>query len=398
MKNNLFILFVLLSLSICGCSQSKKEKYLIQEAAVLDPLPDGVSAPFAGTHGDYIIVAGGCNFPDIPVADGGKKKFYSGIYIIHKDSLIIKKTWRKIGELLKPLAYGTSVSIPEGLLCIGGMNEKESTSDVFLLKYDPKKQEISQIPYPSLLYPTDNSSGALINNHVYLSGGNSNGRQSDQFLKIDLNNITSGWKYIGPLPENSPRVQPVLLPQSKYMGSKLFLTGGFNTQNNDIIVHTDCWEYDIANKSWQKCSDPNYEGQNFTFTGATGAIINDTSIIIIGGVNKDIFHHGLKIATDLSEAKSQNNINRIDSLSKLNREYLMKAPEYYKFNQKCWLYNHKQNKWQILFEDSRIALAGAIMVPVDDKVLIINGEIKPGIRTNKNYVINFNYLNNYQKN
>lgn len=397
MKSNLLIIFAFLSLLFSSCTQSQKEEYFIQEVAELNTQLDGISAPFGGTHGDYIIVAGGCNFPDVPVADGGKKKFYSGIYIIHKDSLTIKKTWTKIGELTAPLAYGTSVSIPEGLLCIGGMNERKSTTDVFLLQYDPEERRISQIPYPSLPFPTDNSSGAVINNHVYLSGGNSNGHQSNQLLNIDLKDIRSGWKSIGLLPKNSPRVQPVLLAQPKSLEAKLLLTGGFGMTTNNITVHTDCWEYDTANKSWQECSTPINEGQTVTFTGATGTIINDTTLIIIGGVNTNIFHYGLKIAMELSEAKAQNNINEIDSLSKLNREYLTKSPEYYQFNQKCWLYNSTQNKWQILFEDARIALAGAVMVSLNDKVLIINGEIKPGIRTKKNYLIYFNHKNTHQE-
>lgn len=396
MKSNLLIVFAFFSLSLSSCTQSQKEEYVIQEVAELDTQLDGISAPFAGTHGDYIIVAGGCNFPEIPVADGGKKKFYSGIYIIHKDSLIIKKNWTKIGELTEPLAYGTSITIPDGLLCIGGMNEKRSTSDVFLLQYDPEKSKISQIPYPSLPLPTDNSSGTLINNHIYLSGGNSNGRQSNQFIELNLEDTTTGWKNAGTLPENLPRVQPVLLSLLNHSSSKLLLTGGYGITTNNITVHTDCWEFDIANKSWQECSAPLNEGHTVTFTGATGTIINDTTLIIIGGVNTNIFHYGLKIAMDLSEAKTQNNINGIDSLSKLNREYLTRPPEYYQFNQKCWLYNSTQNKWQILFEDARTALAGAVMVSLNDKALIINGEIKPGIRTKKNYLIYFNHKNTHQ--
>lgn len=37
------------------------------------PLPKGVSAPFAGFIGDWLVVAGGCNFPDIPASEGGKR-------------------------------------------------------------------------------------------------------------------------------------------------------------------------------------------------------------------------------------------------------------------------------------------------------------------------------------
>jgi hypothetical protein len=41
----------------------------------------GVSALYAGVIEGNLLIAGGCNFPDIPVADGGKKAYYRDIYI-----------------------------------------------------------------------------------------------------------------------------------------------------------------------------------------------------------------------------------------------------------------------------------------------------------------------------
>ena len=40
----------------------------------------GVSACFAGTAGNSLVMAGGCNFPDTPAAEGGRKRYYQGIY------------------------------------------------------------------------------------------------------------------------------------------------------------------------------------------------------------------------------------------------------------------------------------------------------------------------------
>lgn len=395
MKNNLFWIFFILFLSTYGCANWHEKEDFIQEVAVLDSQLDGISAPFAGTHGDYIIVAGGCNFPGKPAAEGGEKKFYSGIYVIHKDSLELRKTWTKTGELPNPIAYGTSVTIPEGLLCIGGKNAEKYLDDVFLLQYDPVEHKISRITYPTLPSPTDNASGAFTDNLIYLSGGNTKGLQSSQFIKMDTEDKTTGWIDLGALPEDLPRVQPVLLPLPDSPGNKLLLTGGFSQATNNINIHTDCWVYNIANSSWHECSTPHDKEKAITFTGATGTITNDSSVIIIGGVNTNIFHHGLKIAMELSKAKSQNNSNKTDSLSTLNKEYLTKKKEYYQFNKKCWQYNSTQNKWQVLFEDPRIALAGAVSVSLNDKILIINGEVKPGIRTKKNYLININHLNTH---
>ena len=45
----------------------------------------GVSACYAGTIGDCLLMAGGCNFPEKPVAEGGKKRYYRGIYMARLD-------------------------------------------------------------------------------------------------------------------------------------------------------------------------------------------------------------------------------------------------------------------------------------------------------------------------
>ena len=37
-------------------------------------------------------------------------------------------------EVAQPRAYGVSVTIPEGVLCVGGSNQDEPTDEVFLMR------------------------------------------------------------------------------------------------------------------------------------------------------------------------------------------------------------------------------------------------------------------------
>ena len=50
----------------------------------------GVSAPFAGCIGEDLVIAGGCNFPDVPAEKGGTKVYYKDVYAarIEKDTLL----------------------------------------------------------------------------------------------------------------------------------------------------------------------------------------------------------------------------------------------------------------------------------------------------------------------
>lgn len=96
-------LFLLL-LCVAGCGQpvSKKQNTMINWTKLPD-LPGaadtaslGVSAPFAGIHNGVLIVAGGCNFPDKPVTEGGAKRYYSEIFVL------LPEGWKEIDRLPRP--------------------------------------------------------------------------------------------------------------------------------------------------------------------------------------------------------------------------------------------------------------------------------------------------------
>ena len=116
----LLALLMLAMLASCGNKNDKKQF----NTFTTDSLPrltlgdtlQGVAAPFAGIIDHQLIVAGGCNFPDTPAAEGGQKHFYSDILAL---STADPKSWKTIGHLPQPTAYGSSVNTPEGILLIG---------------------------------------------------------------------------------------------------------------------------------------------------------------------------------------------------------------------------------------------------------------------------------------
>lgn len=96
-------LFLLL-LCVAGCGQpvSKKQNTMINWTKLPD-LPGaadtaslGVSAPFAGIHNGVLIVAGGCNFPDKPVTEGGAND------IIARYSSFFPKAGKRSTDCLVP--------------------------------------------------------------------------------------------------------------------------------------------------------------------------------------------------------------------------------------------------------------------------------------------------------
>lgn len=84
------------------------------------PTDLGINGAFIGQHNGVILIAGGANFPNKPVWEGGQKQWYNTIYALSKDG---KGNWEVISsvqKLPKPLAYGVAVSTLHGVLCVGG--------------------------------------------------------------------------------------------------------------------------------------------------------------------------------------------------------------------------------------------------------------------------------------
>ena len=105
----------------------------------------GVSAPFAGCIGEDLVIAGGCNFPDVPAEKGGTKVYYKDVYAarIEKDTLL---SWSIVGELPQPMAYGFSVSTSDGIVCVGGMNENGAMEKAFRLSMVNGKLKMEDLP------------------------------------------------------------------------------------------------------------------------------------------------------------------------------------------------------------------------------------------------------------
>ena len=150
MRNTLLILALLIGIAVGhALPQGNDNKY---NHVTFTPLPalqasagQGVAAPFAGTLGDgTIVVAGGCNFPDRPAAQGGAKRFYDAVWTRSADA----EQWQVAGRLPYPAAYGMSVSVGDGVVCIGGHDGQASHSDVFLLTL--RNGQVAQQALPAL--------------------------------------------------------------------------------------------------------------------------------------------------------------------------------------------------------------------------------------------------------
>lgn len=327
----------------------------------------GVSACYAGKIGGKLIIAGGCNFPEVTAVNGGKKKYYKGIYAADFNSDSVFK-WKYVGNLPAASAYGTTVTYDNQLIFIGGMNENGSLRSVLSVSFD-KNNQIVVKNLPSLPVAMDNLAGSIIGKTIYVAGGKVNGKPSNKMFCLNINDHEQGWHESVAFPGN-PRVQPVMTAVS----NDLYIWGGFSAafDGNKPTISTDGYKFSTKTKQWSKLSSPlNGKGKEVSLGGGVAIAVNDSLILCTGGVNKDIFLKALQLESVLKGEKAK----------EYSAEYLSHPAEWYQFNKNIFLYNTIRNKWHLIDENPLMARAGAAFVGDGSKFFLINGELKPCIRT-----------------
>ena len=334
----------------------------------------GVSAPFAGVSNGHVLVAGGCNFPDVPAAEGGQKRFYSDIYALAASGNDNNGQWKKVGSLPDSVAYGVSVTVPEGMVVIGGMNGKRSLSDVELISCNGGKTTSKALP--SLPIGLDNMAGAYGNGYIYVAGGMSNAQPSKAAFRLKYPGGKE-WEKLPDFPGNE-RLQPVAAAQSGAERPMFYLLGGYSidgTNSNGVC-------YDPLYGTWKETSEMRVGTQAVALVGANAVNSGTSFIVCIGGVNRDVFNK---------------------ALTNPQPDYMLHKPSWYRFRTTLLVYNTITDSWSELEGDTCLARAGAALVDYAEggkhKWLVIDGESKPGVRSadassvSVDYDASFGWLN-----
>ncbi|MGL4851741.1 MAG: cyclically-permuted mutarotase family protein [Phocaeicola sp.] len=373
------IAFACCSLTQCVIPSQEEMK-----ATPLAPLPigssttvKGVSAPFAIAYNHSMWVAGGCNFPNQPAAEGGSKVYYDAIYS-YSDSI---GKWEYKGNLPIPLAYGASVLYNNQWICVGGNNEQHSSAAVLSIALNKVPLRVDTLP--SLPITMDNTAAVCSKNFLYVAGGICNGKPGTQFYRLNLEQ-PEAWEELINYPEPA-RVQ---LQLACGENEEILLLGGFNggTVNQKPEMPEEVWSYCPQNKSWKEVAKlPICTTDNSTLALVGGFAIpqNDSLLLVGGGVNRPRFEEALLNGQNMLIAKQANNQEAIDSIAHVQRCYLLQPIAWYNFNPEIFVFNVKRSQWVDSFSSPQAARAGAGVGIIGESLYVIGGELKPGIRTDE---------------
>ena len=331
---------VILLLTIFSCKvNTLKTKELV-------PIPDtayakGVSAPFCGVVGDALVVAGGANFPDKSLLDGGAKRVYADIWA-HTDG-----EWAHVGVLPDSTAYGATFAVDGALVLAGGNVCGTTTDKVYELTLQDGAAVLRALP--PLPEPMEQCGWTRDGDRLYLVGGVG----TTAVYACTIGEYV--WTRLADLPE--PLVQPVAFAS----GGSLYVWGGFNPETLEVSDKGLVISSEVEKSLWREAPSIPDGG---TFVGATGATLPDGRLVVVGGVNRAIFARALHNTPD----------DRIP--------YLSKEPAEYQFRQAVYAFDPAAGAWTLLGSDPACALAGpGVAVRPAGGLYVAGGELKPGVRS-----------------
>lgn len=231
----------------------------------------------------------------------------------------------------------------------------------------PAPVAMSQGIYPDLPVGIKNGAGALVGDTVYVGLGTA----GDKFYSLNLKEKGAQWQELPAFPGGA-RNQP----SAASVDGKLYVFGGFaNTQVASNQVVNDVHVYNPADNTWTKVNTRSPR------PGAgISAVTKGGKIYFVGGTNAEIWNG---LFQDL-DAAAQGVTDKAEKAAKqkpfLDPYFNLRHQDFF-FTPEIVSYEPATNTWRNegLFPYS--GRAGAAVAVKGDKVLVVNGELKAGLRT-----------------
>lgn len=216
----------------------------------------------------------------------------------------------------------------------------------------------SAVAYPELPKGIKSGGGALVGDTVYVGLGSAGA----DFYKLNLKDANAQWEAIAQFP-GGDRSQPVVAA----VQGKVYVFGGLQKNaKGELQLVNDAHVYDPATNVWTKLPTRSPLG----LVGATGATY-DNKIYVFGGSNLSIFNGYFQ---DYTAADDEGKKKVMDA-------YFNQRTQDYFFNTTLFAYEPATNRW---YNEGKLPFsgrAGAAVYIDKGTVTLVNGEVKPGLRT-----------------
>jgi N-acetylneuraminic acid mutarotase len=274
--------------------------------------------------------------------DGGVKVWRDDVFALNDPD----GTWELVGRLPRPLAYGVSVSTPDAVYCIGGADAARHYQDTFMLRVSSGcvyTKTVAPLPAP-LAY----GCGAVAGKTVYVAGGTGTPEATSanqNFWALDLSAPLRRWRHLPPWPGSGR-----MLSVAGAMDGSFYLFGGVELSADADgkparRYLTDAYRYKPGS-GWKQLADM---PRGATAAPSPAIPIGKDQLLIVSG----------------DDGKLAN---------------FQPKSEHPGFLRDMLVYNIRTDTWTTLGE-SPLSRATAPAVIWEGRAAILNGEVRPGVRT-----------------
>lgn len=147
-------------------------------------------------------------------------------------------------------------------------------------------------------------------------------------------------------------------------------SGKLNPTDKALVIFDTAWRYDPATNAWSKL--PTRSPMGLLATGAV--TLDQKNILFFGGVNKSVFEGYFQdyfVSAGDDKAKQDG----------VAAAYFDQRPQDYLFTAQVLSYDVTTNKWRNVATDPGLPTIGTGVAVKGQQISLINGEIKPGLRS-----------------
>jgi N-acetylneuraminate epimerase len=220
--------------------------------------------------------------------------------------------------------------------------------------------------WPDLPQGVKNGIGVRAGDTIYVGLGSA----GTSLFSLDLNDPAAGWQERAQLAGPAPSQ-----PAGAVSDGRIYVFSGSGKETEDAaspIIFDTAWRYDPDADNWTQLDTTTPAG----LLGAGAVTLEDGRIAILGGYNKELFDQYLADITAIDQEADP------DAWNAVVDGYMSMEPAEYRWNKSVLTYDPATNEWDDLGEDPSDPNTGAAIARTGtDEFTIVNGEVKPGLRT-----------------
>ncbi|QEC52360.1 SSS family transporter [Anseongella ginsenosidimutans] len=346
---------------------------------------EGLAGHFAGVHKDVMLVAGGTFFPEKGRPWNGASRVWNGsIHVLERKNSGEYQWLDTVFKLPSARAYGASVSTPEGVLCIGGMDASGNLADVFLLSWDESGRTVQTTAFPDLPAPMAFMGAVLLDGYVYIAGGTAGqdkGHTTKSFYRLNLQGgkQSSGddWHWEKLPSWNGPgRMMPVLAEQNNGKYHSLFLFSGRKGAAEGEELLYDAHVFDVHTKEWKQLQEVRLgDGSVRCLSGASSVSVGLNHILVFSGADSED-HREFRAAQN--QYRNLKTSAAQDSMRGVLNEITDKHSG---FSSEVLVYHTLTDTWIKVGDFPRAAPVATQAFWWKEEIIIPGGEIAPALRS-----------------